>query len=227
MDALGRVTEGQPPRPDPILAPAYLALMPLRASAVRVRRGRTPRPSPGYAGYATRKAPPSPEQAGKGAVGQSTAPRHWQSVPLRHSDGRAATRCRTRHRALHVERTAAGPALRVGPRSAKSYRRGEERSGANPRPHGWKEVGPVGRSGEVGQVHTSGLDQEHHPESLPHAVNGTRPWAGNCGSRWHDWSECLQPGRRQSCRMAVSVAGRAQRGVGRGARHSIDDSDHS
>ena len=39
--------------------------------------------------------------------------------------------------------------------------------------------------------------------------------------------ECLQPGRRQSCRMAVSVAGRAQRGVGRGARHSIDDSGHS
>ena len=39
MDALGRVTEGQPPRPDPNLAPAYLALMPLRASAVRVRRG--------------------------------------------------------------------------------------------------------------------------------------------------------------------------------------------
>ena len=115
MDALGRVTEGQSPRPDPNLAPAYLALMPLRASAVRVRRGRTPRPSPGYAGYATRKAPPSPEQAGKGAVGQSTAPRHWQSVPLRHSDGRAATRCRTRHRALHVERTAVGPALRVGP----------------------------------------------------------------------------------------------------------------
>ena len=39
MDALGRVTEGQSPRPDPNLAPAYLALMPLRASAVRVRRG--------------------------------------------------------------------------------------------------------------------------------------------------------------------------------------------
>ena len=122
MDALGRVTEGQPPRPDPNPAPAYLALMPLRASAVRVRRGRTPRPSPGYAGYATRKAPPSPEQAGKGAVGQSTAPRHWQSVPLRHSDGRAATRCRTRHRALHVERTAVGSALRVGPRPAKSQK---------------------------------------------------------------------------------------------------------
>ena len=58
MDALGRVTEGQSPRPDPNLAPAYLALMPLRASAVRVRRWRTPRPSPGYSGYATRKASP-------------------------------------------------------------------------------------------------------------------------------------------------------------------------
>ena len=156
MDAVGRVTEGQPPRPDPNLAPAYLALMPLRASAVRVRRGRTPRPSPGYAGYATRKAPPSPEQAGKGAVGQSTAPRHWQSVPLsqslRHSDGRAATRCRTRHRALHVERTAVvGPALRVGPGRLSHKRRGEERLGANPRPQGWKEVGPVGRSGRLGR----------------------------------------------------------------------------
>ena len=151
MDALGRVTGGQSPRPDPNLAPAYLALMPLRASAVRVRRGRTPRPSPGYAGYATQKAPPSPEQAGKGAVGQSTAPRHWQSVPLRHSDGRAATRCRTRHRALHVERTAVGPALRVGPGRLSHKRRGEERSGANPRPHGWKEVGPVGRSGRLGR----------------------------------------------------------------------------
>ena len=30
MDALGRVTEGQAPRPDPSLAPAYLALTPLR-----------------------------------------------------------------------------------------------------------------------------------------------------------------------------------------------------
>ena len=92
----------------------------------------------------------------------------------------------------------------------------------------WLEGGGAGGAKwEVGQVHTSGLDQEHHPVSSPHVVNGARPWAGNCGSRWHDWSECLQPGRRQSCRMAVSVAGRAQRGVGRGARHSIDDSDHS
>ena len=120
MDALGRVTGGQSPRPDPNLAPAYLALMPLRASAVRVRRGRTSRPSPGYAGYATRKASPLLEQAGTGAVGQSTA----SGIGLHSLPGtstvRAVTRCRTRHRALHVERTAAGPALRVGPRPAKS-----------------------------------------------------------------------------------------------------------
>ena len=114
MDTLGRVTEGQSPRPGPNLAPAYLALMPLRASAVRVRRGRTPRPSPGYAGYATRKAPLPPKQAGKGSDGQSTAPRHWQSLPPGTPTVRAATRRRTRLRALHVERTAHGPALRVG-----------------------------------------------------------------------------------------------------------------
>ena len=194
MDALGRVTGGQSPRPDPNLAPAYLALMPLRASAVRVRRGRTPRPSPGYAGYATRKAPPSPEQAGKGAVGQSTAPRHWQSVPLRHSDGRAATRCRTRHRALHVERTAAGPALRVGPRSAKSYRRGEERSGANPRPHGWKEVGPVGRSGRLGRFTHQGSIRSTTQKACPTLSMGPGPGRGIAGPDGTTGANACSPG---------------------------------
>ena len=227
MDALGRVTEGQSPRPDPNLAPAYLALMPLRASAVRVRRGAHHAHPQGMQGTPPERLHHRRSRRGR-ALSVNQPPRGIGSQSLsgtptvgpRPGAGPGTGRCTWNAR----------PLARLSesvPGRLSHKRRGEERSGANPRPHGWKEVGPVGRSGEVGQVHTSGLDQEHHPESLPHAVNGTRPWAGNCGSRWHDWSECLQPGRRQSCRMAVSVAGRAQRGVGRGARHSIDDSDHS
>ena len=33
------------------------------------------------------------------------------------------------------------------------------------------------------QVPTSGLDQERHPDTLPRAAYGARPWAGNCWPR--------------------------------------------
>ena len=147
---------------------------------------------------------------------QPIAPRNWKSSPTGTPTARAATRCRTRHQTLHVERPAHGPALRVGLGRLR-HRGGEELSSVNPRPHGWEKSGAGGAwwspgiPGDLEQVPTSGLDQEQYSDSLLRAAYGTRPWAGNCGSRnGATEARCLQPGRRQSCQMAGSVAGRAR-----------------
>ena len=151
MDALGRVTEGQPPRPDPNLAPAYLALMPLRASAVRVRRGAHHAHPQGMQGTPPERLHHRRSRRGR-ALSVNQPPRGIGSQSLsgtptvgpRPGAGPGTGRCTWNARPLaRLSESAPG--------RLSHKRRGEERSGANPRPHGWKEVGPVGRSGRLGR----------------------------------------------------------------------------
>jgi len=151
MDALGRVTEGQSPRPDPNLAPAYLALMPLRASAVRVRRGAHHAHPQGMQGTPPERLHHRRSRRGR-ALSVNQPPRGIGSQSLsgtptvgpRPGAGPGTGRCTWNARPLaRLSESAPG--------RLSHKRRGEERSGANPRPHGWKEVGPVGRSGRLGR----------------------------------------------------------------------------
>jgi hypothetical protein len=75
--------------------------------AVRVRRERTPRLPPGRPGYATRKATPPREQAGRGAAAQPTAQRHWRPNPPGTTSARATIQ--RRHRLCDVARQTQGP----------------------------------------------------------------------------------------------------------------------
>ena len=75
--------------------------------AVRVRRERTPRLAPGRPGYATRKATPPREQAGRGAAAQPTAQRHWRPTPPGTPSARATIQ--RRHRPCDVARQTQGP----------------------------------------------------------------------------------------------------------------------
>ena len=75
--------------------------------AVRVRRERTPRLPPGRPGYATRKATPPREQAGRGAAAQPTAQRHWRPTPPGTPSARATIQ--RRYRPCDVARQTQGP----------------------------------------------------------------------------------------------------------------------
>ena len=226
MDALGRVTEGQPPRPDPNLAPAYLALMPLRASAVRVRRGAHHAHPQGMQGTPPERLHHRRSRRGR-ALSVNQPPRGIGSQSLsgtptvgpRPGAGPGTGRCTWNARPLaRLSESAPGRLSHTGVGRNAQARTRDLMVGRR-----W------GRWGEVGGWAGSHIRARSGapPSKLAPRCHWDPALGGNCGSRWHDWSECLQPGRRQSCRMAVSVAGRAQRGVGRGARHSIDDSGHS
>ena len=120
MDALGRVTEGQAPRPDPSLAPAYLALTPLRGwqsgyagsahhAYPQGAQGMPPE-RPHHRGSRREGARP-PNQPRSGIGGQP--PQALRRLGPRSSAG-------TGPATWHVKRKAQGPALRVRPTPAKS-----------------------------------------------------------------------------------------------------------
>ena len=192
----GGSRKGKPPRPDPSLAPAYLALTPLRGwqsgyagSAHHAHpqgaQGMPPE-RPHHRGSRREGATP-PNQPRSGIGGETPQALRWLGPRPRAGTGSAA---------WHVKRTAQGPALRVGPRRPRHR-------GARRNPLGELAASRMERGGAGGarweQVHTSWLDQERNPDARASQLNGGL--APGRELRAPDGAlaaGCLQPGRRQS-----------------------------